>query len=94
MELKRLVASSCRQKILKLLSKSEGINVMGLVRKINSTYNETNRNLKIFEEEGIVLNSYCGRIRYIRLNRENPKTTVLLQALKNLETENSQYHNS
>ena len=95
MDLKKLVSSSCRQKILKTLSKSEGINIMGLVRKINSTYNETNRNLKILESEGIVLNVYFGRIRMIRLNRENPRTIVMLQVLKTLESQsNTQYFNS
>jgi len=95
LDLKKLVSSSCRQKILKTLSKSEGINVMGLVRKINSTYNETNRNLKILEAEGVVLNIYLGRIRMIRLNRDNPRTIVLLQVLKTLESEsNTQYFNS
>jgi hypothetical protein len=95
LDLKKLVSSSCRQKILKTLSKSEGINIMGLVRKINSTYNETNRNLKILESEGIVLNVYFGRIRMIRLNRENPRTIVMLQVLKTLESQsNTQYFNS
>ena len=88
LDLKKIVASSCRQKILKALSKSEGLNVMSLVRGINSTYNETNRNLKILGEEGIVLNIYYGRIRMVRLNRENQRTLVLLQVLKTLESEN------
>ena len=89
LDLKKIVASSCRQKILKALSKSEGLNVMSLVRIINSTYNETNRNLKILEEKGIVINIYYGRIRMIKLNRENPRTKVLLQVLKTLESENT-----
>jgi DNA-binding transcriptional ArsR family regulator len=89
LDLKKLVASSCRQKILKELAKSKEINVMGLVRRINSTYNEVNRNLKILREEGIVMDSYFGRVRMIRLNREAARTMVLLQALKTLESENT-----
>ena len=85
MELTKLLASSLRQKILKGLSESKQINVMGLVRKINSTYNEVNRNLIILEKEGIVTNIRCGRMRVIKLNRENPKTKVLLKALKTLD---------
>lgn len=89
MDLKKLLASSCRQKILKELSKSKELNVMGLVRRINSTYNETNRNFKILEKEGIVSDQHVGRMRLVRLNQENPRTTILLQVLKTLESENS-----
>jgi hypothetical protein len=95
LELKKLVSSSCRQKILKTLSRESGMNMMNLVRKINSTYNETNRNLKILESEDIVVICYFGRVRWIKLNRENPKTIALLQVLKVLESEsNTQYFNS
>jgi hypothetical protein len=59
---------------------------MGLVRKINSTYNEVNRNLIILEKEGIVTNIRCGRMRVIKLNRENPKAVLLLQVLQQLES--------
>jgi DNA-binding transcriptional ArsR family regulator len=87
LELKKLLASSLRQKILKSLSERKEINVMGLVRRINSTYNEVNRNLTILEREGIITDARCGRMRLIRLNRENPKTVLLLQVLKQLEYE-------
>jgi DNA-binding transcriptional ArsR family regulator len=85
LELKKLLASSLRQKILKELSECKEINVMGLVRRINSTYNEVSRNLKILEEEGMVMNNYFGRVRMIRLNREDARTIVLLRILKTLE---------
>ena len=62
---------------------------MGLVRKINSTYNETNRNFKILEKEGLVTDQRVGRMRLIMLNREYPRTTILLRVLKTLESENS-----
>jgi hypothetical protein len=58
---------------------------MELVRKVNSTYNQVNSNLQILEKEGIVFDEHFGRMRVIRLNRENPKTVRLLQALKTLE---------
>jgi DNA-binding transcriptional ArsR family regulator len=88
MNLRKLLASSCRQRILKELSKHKDLNVMGLVRDINSNYNEVNRNLKILENEGIVASGRCGRLRLIKLNRENPRTLALLGALRILDSEN------
>jgi hypothetical protein len=66
------------------------IRVMELVRRVGSTYNEVNRNLGIMEEMGILFNEYPvkvkhGKIRVIKLNRESPKTKVLLKALKTLD---------
>jgi predicted transcriptional regulator len=58
---------------------------MELVRKVNSTYNQVNSNLQILREEGIVFDERFGRMRVIRLNKDNPKTVLLLQALKILE---------
>ncbi len=79
------MASSCRRRILRVLSGSKRTNVMELVRKVNSTYNQVNSNLQILREEGIVFDERFGRMRVIRLNRENPRTLLLLQALKILE---------
>ena len=87
MNLERLLASSCRQKILKELSRVKKVHIMGLVRNINSTYIEVNRNIKILEKEGVVTDQRVGRMRMLRLNHENPKTKVLLQALKILNTQ-------
>lgn len=87
MNLERLLTSSCRQKILKELSRVKTVHIMGLVRNINSTYIEVNRNIKILEEEGVVIDQRVGRMRMLRLNRENPKTALLLQALKILSTQ-------
>jgi len=81
------LASSLRQRILKGLYECREVNVMGLVSKINSTYNEVNRNLAILERDGIITDTRCGRMRLIKLNRENPKTVLLLQVLKQLESE-------
>ena len=87
MNLERLLTSACRQKLLKELSNVKQIHIMGLVRNINSTYIEVNRNLKILEKEGIITDQRVGRCRMIRLNRDNPKTTLLLKALKILRTQ-------
>ncbi|MBN2261070.1 MAG: hypothetical protein JW702_11015 [Clostridiales bacterium] len=88
MDLKKLLASSCRQKIIKELSISKKLNIMHLVRNVNSTYNEINRNFEILEKEGIVNDQFIGRMRIIRINMENPKTKKLLEALKILDSEN------
>jgi hypothetical protein len=58
---------------------------MALVRKVNSTYNQVNSNLQILQKEGIIFDEHFGRLRVIRLNKENPRTALLLQALKILE---------
>jgi len=88
LNLRRLLASSLRQKMLEALFTSKGeLRVMQLVSKVGSHYNEVNRNLTILEAEGIIIND-CSKpvkhsvVRTIRLNRENPKTATLLQALK------------
>jgi DNA-binding transcriptional ArsR family regulator len=82
LDLEKLIASSCRRRILKFLWQVDRANVMELVRKVNSTYNQVNPNLLILAEEGIIKEERYGRKRIIRLNRENPKTMLLLQALK------------
>lgn len=90
MNLIKLLASSLRQNMLRELSMTEEIRMMELVRRVDSTYNEVNRNSGIMEEMGIIFNEYPvkvrhGKIRVIKLNRENPKTKVLLKALKTLD---------
>jgi predicted transcriptional regulator len=59
---------------------------MSLVRKINSTYNQVDRNLRILEKEGIITIQHRGRLRMIKLNHENLKTKTLIKALKILDT--------
>ena len=86
MDLETVVASACRRRILKVLSRAGRVNVMELVRKVNSTYSQVNLNLRILSGEGIIIDEHFGRMRVIRLNRENPKTRLLLEALKILET--------
>jgi DNA-binding transcriptional ArsR family regulator len=88
LELTLLISSSCRQKILETLSKVKQTHIMDLVRKVNSTYCQVNRNLQILEQEGIVSSNYCGRMRIIKLNSNNPKTIKILKAIRILKTEN------
>jgi predicted transcriptional regulator len=84
-ELNRILASFCRQKILLELAKHKELSVMALVRKANSTYDEVNRNVKVLEREGIVMEQHVGRMRFIKLNTQNKNTKVLLDALKRIE---------
>jgi len=58
---------------------------MRLVCKVNSTYSQINPNLQILSREEIIIEERLGHKRVIRLNRENPKTEVLLQVLKIFE---------
>ena len=65
---------------------------MQLVGRVRGAYNEVNRNLILLEEEGIITNDYRkkvkhGQVRVILLNKENPRTKKLLQALKVLDDE-------
>ncbi|HIJ08670.1 TPA: winged helix-turn-helix transcriptional regulator [Candidatus Bathyarchaeota archaeon] len=87
LELKRLLASSCRQKLLVELARARELNVTRLVTRVNSTYNDVQRNLKILEAEGIVAEKRVGRQRLISLDRENPGAKALLGVLRALENE-------
>jgi len=87
MDLETVLASSCRRRILKALWKLGRASVMELVRKVNSTYSQVNPNLQILEKEGIIVDEHFGRMRIIRLNKENTKTLLLLQALRTLNTQ-------
>lgn len=85
-----MLASSLRQKILRELSKTSEIRVMKLVSNLNTTYNEVTRNLAILEKEGLITDEYRvkvrhGKVRVIILNRDNPKTKLLLTILKTLD---------
>ena len=91
MDLKKLLASSCRRKILKELEDLNEVNIMALVSKINSTYNEVNRNLNIFEQEDIIINKRHRQLRTIKLNQKNSKTKLLIKLLKALDTESNRF---
>lgn len=87
MELNKILASTCRQKILLALFELKRTHMMDLIRKVNSNYNQVNRNLIILEKQKIVTISYCGRMKIIRLNFENPKVMIIIEALKMLTRE-------
>ena len=87
MDLERVLALSCRRRIHKVLWKLGRANVMELVRKVNSTYSQVNPNLQILEKEGIIIDERFGHMRVMRLNKENTKTLLLLQALRTLNTQ-------
>lgn len=95
MNLSKIMASYLRQNILRELSKVREIRMMKLCDNLRSTYVELNRNLLLLQREGILTNDYKddkaghGRIRIVRLNRDNPKTLVLLEVLKRLDDEDS-----
>jgi len=55
---------------------------MKLVRTVNSTYNEVDRNMRILEQEGVLTQRYAGRKRIIRLNFKNERTLILLKLLQ------------
>lgn len=58
---------------------------MNLVRDVNSTYNEVNRNLHILVQEQLVVQTYVGKKRFLHLNFRNEKTSVMLQILELLD---------
>jgi predicted transcriptional regulator len=62
--------------------------MMELVRIVNSTYNEVNRNLRILEGAGLITQQRIRHKRIIRLKFENKKTLDMLKALKILEAPN------
>lgn len=93
MRLQQIIASSCRQKILIALSGAKETHVTKLVRDINSTYNQVDRNLTILELEGIVKIKRYGHVRAIELNRGNPRTLRLLKALKLLDRPETEAEN-
>jgi DNA-binding transcriptional ArsR family regulator len=84
-KLQQIIASSCRQKILLALLKTKRTHITNLVRMINSTYNEVNRNLEILEKEEIIDIRFYGRMRMVELRVNNPRTQIILQALRLLD---------
>lgn len=97
MKIEKILASSNRRKLFRILRKTKQTNIMDLVRNAKSTYNQVQSDLRILEKEGIIIEERKGRLRMISLNRENPKTDLVLKALKllnELQREaNTQQHN-
>jgi DNA-binding transcriptional ArsR family regulator len=82
MDIEKILASSNRRKIFRILRKTQRMSIMDLVRKTKSTYNQVHSDLKNLEKEGLVIDERQGHSRIISLNRENPKTDLILKALK------------
>ncbi|MGE5556084.1 MAG: hypothetical protein ACM3UY_07480 [Methanocella sp.] len=85
MEPSEILASKCRQKILRVLAHVEVIRLMKLVHKTGCRYNEIMRNLLILEREGIIVYTRLGRQCIVGLNRESPKTRILIKAIRILD---------
>jgi DNA-binding transcriptional ArsR family regulator len=81
LELNKIIGSTTRRKILEVLSENRELSIMKLVRLVNSTHNEVDRNLGILEKEKLVVQQLLGRNRIIHLNYENKKTLLLLETL-------------
>jgi predicted transcriptional regulator len=69
---------------------------MDLVCKVDAKYNDVNRNLKILEHEGIIINEYQNKpkrhkMRIIKL-LENERTQKLRMALKFLREDDISCH--
>ena len=85
MDLESILSSSCRRKIIKVLAENGPTNIMQLIMKVNGKYPRVNSELQILLKEEIIIDAHLGRMRIIKLNKEKPKTGVLLQALKLLQ---------
>lgn len=71
--------------MLLAIAKAKTIHLTQLIRTVNSTYNEVNRNLIILEEEGVIKTKRLGQLKIIELQTESPKTVALLKALELLD---------
>jgi hypothetical protein len=67
---------------------------MLLILKVNGKYPQVNSELQILHKEDIIIDERIGRMRIIRLNMENPNTSLLLQALKLLHSNDDKYRQS
>jgi len=85
LNLKQIIAFSCRQKMLLAPSRIKRTHLSNLIRVINSTYNQVNRNLRILVKEDIIRIRQYGHMKMIQLNNENPETQILLEALHMLD---------
>jgi predicted transcriptional regulator len=86
LDLTELLSSACRRKIIEYLAENGATNIMQLILGIRGKYSQTNAELQILQKEGIVIDQHVGRMRIIKLNKENPNTELLLQALKILHS--------
>jgi predicted transcriptional regulator len=82
LDLESVLSSACRRKILKTLAENGSTNIMQLILKVNGKYPQVNAELQILQRENIIFDEHLGRMRMVRLNKENAKTVLLLKALK------------
>ena len=82
MNLEEILSSACRRKIIKYLAENGSVNIMQLIVGVNGKYPQVNSELQILQKEGIISDQHIGRTRLIRLNKQNPGTMLILQALK------------
>ena len=92
MDLETILSSSCRRKILKFLARNGPTNIMRLIVGVNGKYPQVNSELQILQSEEIIFDKCIGRMRIVELNKENPETGVLLQALKILHNNEDKHH--
>ncbi|MGE5555682.1 MAG: hypothetical protein ACM3UY_05390 [Methanocella sp.] len=86
MDLEELLSSSCRRKIIKYIAENGSTNIMQLILSIRGKYPQTNAELQILQKENIIIDQRTGRMRIIKLNKENPNTGLVIQALKLLNS--------
>jgi DNA-binding transcriptional ArsR family regulator len=91
MDLIKIIGCSCRRRILEELSSNSKITIMKLVRAVNSTYNEVDRNLAILEDEGVIIQKYVSNKRYIALDYSNEKTFILIKSIEYLKIADNRY---
>jgi hypothetical protein len=58
---------------------------MQLIMLVNGKYPQVNSDLQILQKEEIIIDQRAGRMRIIRLSKENPRAKLLLEALKMLD---------
>jgi predicted transcriptional regulator len=84
LEINKIIGSDIRRRILGTLMRNRENSIMQLVRLVNSTHHEVNRNLSILEKESLIIQQLLGRKRLIRLNYDNDKTLTVIETLKYL----------
>lgn len=82
MDLEEILSSSCRRKIIKYLADNGPTNIMQLILGIRGKYPQVNSELLIMQKQNIIIDKHMGRMRIIRLNKENAGTMQIIQALK------------
>ncbi len=93
--LEKLIASTARIKILKILSKQPDMRMKDFLRKFGGKSSEAYRNLARFEKAGVITTEYGWdgnrKTRTVHLMVDRYRTQVLLRVIKILaEAENDE----